>query len=379
MIAIGFMIMFRAKLNPQTVISIENALPKIVITLILIAFSFAIAGFLIDLMYIITAIIVSILASASGLDVTEAIGTYLTAKPVKIFDLIWAGNFGNIFKIPGYLINLLGWVGWLVTGLLTSFITFLYTAPWLSTHLFSDLTKGLIPTFELNPAGLGISWDILKALISSPLSFMLSIIFGFIVAGGALLLLVVLLILLTVLLIFFRILFILLTSYLKIVLLIIFSPLMILMNALPVQSPFNFEAWLKNLIGELITFPLTIAILMVGAIIAQTSATQGLSFAPPLLFGIDSALITFLLGMGILFMTPDLIKTFKQAILPKPMPIPDAGPGVFFGGAKSGIEGGLGEVSKWGSAGMYFSPLQKVLGSFGFKYGGVQAPKPQGK
>ena len=49
LIAIGFMVMFRTKINPQTVISVENSLPKIIISLILITFSFAIAGFFIDL------------------------------------------------------------------------------------------------------------------------------------------------------------------------------------------------------------------------------------------------------------------------------------------------------------------------------------------
>ena len=62
LIAIGFMVMFRTKINPQTVISVENSLPKIIISLILITFSFAIAGFMIDLMYILIAIIVSILS-----------------------------------------------------------------------------------------------------------------------------------------------------------------------------------------------------------------------------------------------------------------------------------------------------------------------------
>ena len=61
LIAIGFMIMFRMKLNPQTVISIESALPKIVLSLLLITFSFPIAGFLIDLMYVIIAIIIGVL------------------------------------------------------------------------------------------------------------------------------------------------------------------------------------------------------------------------------------------------------------------------------------------------------------------------------
>ena len=51
LIFIGFMIMFRMQINPQTIISIENALPRIVITMILITFSFPLAGFLIDLLF----------------------------------------------------------------------------------------------------------------------------------------------------------------------------------------------------------------------------------------------------------------------------------------------------------------------------------------
>ena len=51
-IVFAFMIMFRVKLSPQTVVSVQSALPKITISIILVTFSYAIAGFLIDLMYI---------------------------------------------------------------------------------------------------------------------------------------------------------------------------------------------------------------------------------------------------------------------------------------------------------------------------------------
>jgi hypothetical protein len=65
-IAMAFMIMFRVKLSPQTVISIQSALPKIIISLILITFSYAIAGFVIDLMYVVIGLVAAIL-SASGM------------------------------------------------------------------------------------------------------------------------------------------------------------------------------------------------------------------------------------------------------------------------------------------------------------------------
>jgi len=65
-IGMAFLIMFRFKINPQTVITIQSALPKIIIALILITFSYAIAGFLIDLMYVVIGLIAAIL-SESGL------------------------------------------------------------------------------------------------------------------------------------------------------------------------------------------------------------------------------------------------------------------------------------------------------------------------
>lgn len=56
-VVFAFMIMFRVKLSPQTVISVQSALPKIVTALILVTFSYAIAGFLVDLMYVVIGLI----------------------------------------------------------------------------------------------------------------------------------------------------------------------------------------------------------------------------------------------------------------------------------------------------------------------------------
>lgn len=51
-VAIGFMIMFRSKLNPQTVINIQLALPKIVVSLILVTFSYAISALTVDVVFL---------------------------------------------------------------------------------------------------------------------------------------------------------------------------------------------------------------------------------------------------------------------------------------------------------------------------------------
>ena len=62
-IIMAFMIMFRLKISPQVIITVQSALPKVIISLVLITFSYAIAGFLIDLMYVVFGIIAAIVDS----------------------------------------------------------------------------------------------------------------------------------------------------------------------------------------------------------------------------------------------------------------------------------------------------------------------------
>jgi len=59
-VVIGFMIMFRSKVSQQAVISIQLALPQIIITLLIITFSYAIAAFMIDLIYLLIYLIIAI-------------------------------------------------------------------------------------------------------------------------------------------------------------------------------------------------------------------------------------------------------------------------------------------------------------------------------
>ena len=63
-VAMAFMIMFRVKISPQTVITIQSALPKVILALILITFSYAIAGFLIDLMYVVMGLLAALVVNS---------------------------------------------------------------------------------------------------------------------------------------------------------------------------------------------------------------------------------------------------------------------------------------------------------------------------
>ncbi len=59
----GIMIMLKIKISPQATISIQSAIPKIISTLILVTFSFAIAGLMIDLSYVVMGVVLSIFNS----------------------------------------------------------------------------------------------------------------------------------------------------------------------------------------------------------------------------------------------------------------------------------------------------------------------------
>ena len=52
-LVIGFMIMFRQKLGGQTAITAQQAIPRIIIALLAVTFSYAIAGVLIEIMYLV--------------------------------------------------------------------------------------------------------------------------------------------------------------------------------------------------------------------------------------------------------------------------------------------------------------------------------------
>lgn len=362
LIAIGFMIMFRMKLNPQTVISIESALPRIIISLILITFSFAIAGFLIDLMYIMVAITIAILSNGNTFyNASDFQNGYIAASGWGIFQGIAGGSaLGyNFFKIGAAILGLIPteitWLLNVIGGLATIVVTDLI----FKHRILGDIPDGLngiailgntlgnLPGALIKPG-----WNLLIIIIT----FLLGIVVFWPLVMG-------IFILLTVLLIFFRIFFLLLTSYLKLLIYVIFAPIFMLFEAIPGKSVFSF--WFKNMIGFLIAFPLTIIIFILTYIIISTP-TSYFTIRFPFLYGIDTESFKIFLGMGLAFITPDLIKMTKELLSIKEIPVP-LSVGTFFGGASTGISGGAGLLGQ-------ISSINLGLGAImGGQQGGLKA------
>jgi hypothetical protein len=63
-VVMGLLIMLRVKISPQATVTIQNSIPKIITTLILVTFSYAICGLIIDATYLIQAVVLSLLINA---------------------------------------------------------------------------------------------------------------------------------------------------------------------------------------------------------------------------------------------------------------------------------------------------------------------------
>ena len=96
LIATGFMVMFRSKINPQTVVTVQMILPKLAISLLLITFSLAIVGLVLDLVYVAIVAIVGFL-QITGVS-TGLIGniTTLTTASARYFANAFLGVYTGI-------------------------------------------------------------------------------------------------------------------------------------------------------------------------------------------------------------------------------------------------------------------------------------------
>ncbi len=196
-IIMAFMIMFRVKLNPQTVISVQSAIPRLVIALLLITFSYAIAGLLIDLMYLVIGLIALILTNAS-----------------------FTGNQGLSQLSVGAMFNELT-ATWGVFQLMN-----LYSRIFLSGLLMA--------LFQSNLLGVVLAITLVVPLI-------------------ILILVIIFLAILTI-----RILWVLLRAYVNILLLIIVGPFMILLGTVSTgRNSGGFTGWLRSLAANLAVYPAT--------------------------------------------------------------------------------------------------------------------------
>lgn len=283
---IGFAIMFRAKINPQTVVTIQSAIPKAVVALILVTFSYAIAGLMIDLMYVTTGIGISLIKTSGGKDLS---GIMEDLRNNGLSETLI--NFLNHIGLSGGMENL---------NFLEFFVLF--------------VEKGVLAIDKIvmmfNPFAYFTS--ILPDLIEDSADHASLAIFPPALLGGGIVSLILGIVLLFA---FFKLFLGLLLNYIQVIIQVIIAPFLLMISALPGQN--TFGNWLKGLVKNLLPFPAVVIMLTLSSRITSLDNMGDLWIAPlirpPSPFGLATPqkFLAGILSFGLILLTakiPDIIK-----------------------------------------------------------------------
>ena len=378
-VVIGLAIMLRVKIDPRTVMTIQNQIPKIIIGILAVTFSFAIAGFLIDMMWVIIYLMYGIFSgispaianSVAGLNPSSlqnqsVFGGAMGIGDINSFAANAAWNGSDIIK--GILGIAPPWSG------LNPFSNISITDPLSFLGWFNSIGNILGGGFNLSPvswliniAGVGISLLVgfkflhlqAPSVLGTGPGFMATLpvaIPGMIatyVGANVIIrevlpfLIIYLIVFIALLTALFRLWFTLLMAYVQILLDVVLAPFWIIGGIIP-GSPISLIGWLKDIGANLLAFPVVIVMFMLGRIFVDifgTTQIQG-QFVPPLIGNpaTDHA-IGSLIGVGFILMTPNVVNLLKQMLkAPKTdtgvVKAIGAGAGVFTGVTKSTVGAG---------------------------------------
>lgn len=304
-LTVGFMIMFRSKINPQTVISVQAALPSLVIGLILITFSYFIAALVVDLAF------VGVSLSGQVFKTSELINSL--GDPVAL------SQNSNIFQM--FLHAGVNNIGPIFNSTREQFISTGNSLPVLpqGSISFPAIIGGLVAGLMFAPA-----WAIAgpAALVG----------IGVGAAGQFLIPGIVLVVVLIALFVqLFKLVFNLITTYIQLLVFTMAGPLFILYGSIPGRGG-AISFWFRGLLANSLIFPTIFAVfLFAGSLIGNdTQITSNL----PLLGGLNGNFVKLLLAFGLILGTPaipGIIRgLFKVELAPQLMK-------EAFSGAQSGV------------------------------------------
>lgn len=257
-VVMGLAIMFRMKISPQAVVTLESALPRIIISLILVTFSYAIAGLLIDLIYVLITLGIVLVGQTGWINIAQEQQKYLSLSFFDGMGLFFGSGVKAIFSLLG---------GWLGSGIVVLIIGVITVA---------------------NP-----------------------------VIGGLLIGLPLLILGIMALYAMFKLFFALLSCYINIIISVITAPIQIITGVLP-GNEMGFNSWVKNLLANILAFPAVAIFLLLGWLL---SGQHGPTWSPPVL-SMGGGKLTAFIGFGMLLMAPKIPEMVKSFLQPKSKPSP---------------------------------------------------------
>ncbi len=288
----GIGIIFRFNIDPRSVMTIQNAIPKAVIVLILITFSYAISGFLIDIMYLFMYLFYQIMlgtgANLSSLDPTKIQGQ----TPFGVL-----GFFGGFDIVKNASFE----IGHIITSILEGSVAETFFGQ-IFTDAFNLLNPATAPFYAIERVT-GIDVPIYRSF--SPYDLI-----G--VLGGTIAFFIITFALLYALL---RLWFLLLKAYLFILIDTVVAPIWIAGSLIP-GSPLNAGSWFKHIFAYIAVFPVTLFMFLLGSVFAQMFSGGGADhFTPPFIGGaINPKYFSALIGIAVLLMTTEVVNMVKDTL-----------------------------------------------------------------
>lgn len=316
---VGFMIMLRRRINPQTVISIQNALPGLVIGLVMVTFSYFIAAFIIDLSFVSVQVVAQIFAQqANAFGKTTQTNFDPKTNEANLKNL---ANSSNIFDFLGYTVQRFGDSSD-ISGGLDRIIEHFGQVPKIIATIVGFLAGALIFSFA-GPTGiiLGGGGGALAGFFSTNII--------------AVLIPVILILGLTIQL--FRLLFGLINTYIQLLVAAIFGPLYILVSSVPGRGVV-LNNWLKSLFANSLVFPAVFATFLFAGTILATSPSDWTN-PPPLFGGLPVDLLRLIIAYGVIMATPAIPELVRNVFGVK-------GPGNIAQVAIGGFVGGTGVLGR---------------------------------
>lgn len=363
---VGFAIMLRIKIDPRTVMTISNQLPKIIISILLVTLSFAIAGALIDIMFIATYVTTNTLAStdpAFSKEIATTVNKNIYTPPVGFVNELQNKGLGGIVSLASY-------AGIEIQNIIGSLFQ--------PTSIVEVLKQGQIKAQTCSWTDFGC-WAV--GAIGGTYGNIMSTIIGWLVSWivGILAFLIIIVALLWAL---FRLWFMLISAYIFILLDVVFAPFWIVGGISP-GTHVGFIAWLRDMFANLSVFPVTITMFLLARVFVDlfgnTPSSSGL-FIPPLI-GNPNATHTMgaILALGIILLTPQVAAMMRDLFKPPPFKYTagvgqalGVGPGIA-SGAFNSVFSPYGSLTTMTRAGSFFGAIKRGEGLRG-AFKAVQTP-----
>lgn len=393
---VGFMVMFRVGGGGKNAVTLESALPKLVIALLAISMSYALAGLLIDVMYLSIALLINLLGPVSGMtggEQNKFIAGVITGYPVNLMFTLFGGignTESNYLSLAGSLYSLVpGWMQTIIDGIVNTVVIgtlgqYVSTTKRPGSRLNAEkpgpkdmitfIGRSMTLVTKKVREFLNLS-DMLGSKGSGPLPIstianVIYIVFGWVV--GALIgdwiiqVGIMIILILGMLVIFLRLFFMLIGNYIEIILSILTAPLALMLEAIPGQNA--FINWAKGLAVSLSVYPIVLVIMLITRAISNAGSNGAPMWAPPFVTQItdQTSLQTIITGI-LIYSIPNIVKAYKQKL--KPASAIDSmgiGLGSLFVGAAPILKGSSTVLGASGLSGAMASrvsePLAKAFG-----------------